>query len=164
MTTLAPALLARVLDVEPVARLAVLDDDGAPEVMPIVFARVGTTLFSPVDGKPKSHARLARLRHIEAHPRVALVVDRYDDDWRQLWWIRMAAMASIAVGHHRDWQAAVEALLGKYPQYHSTPLFMGEPTLICFQPLTVRAWAAAGDEGIAASVAAASEHDGSTLV
>jgi hypothetical protein len=75
VTTLAPALLARVLDVEPVARLAVLDDDGAPEVMPIVFARVGTTLFSPVDGKPKSHARLARLRHIEAHPRVALVVE-----------------------------------------------------------------------------------------
>ena len=77
MTTLAPALVERVLDSEAVARLAVIDDAGGPEVMPIVFARVGSLLFSPIDGKPKSHARLARLRHIEAHPRVGLVIDRY---------------------------------------------------------------------------------------
>ncbi|MCC6707869.1 MAG: pyridoxamine 5'-phosphate oxidase family protein [Gammaproteobacteria bacterium] len=154
MTTLVPSLLARVLDVEPVARLAVLDDDGAPEVMPIVFARVGTQLFSPIDGKPKSHARLARLRHIEARPRVALVIDRYSADWQALWWIRIAATARIAVGEHPDWQAAVTALLAKYPQYQHTPLFMGEPTLICFEPLTVRAWAAAGPEAIATCLTA----------
>lgn len=153
MSSLAPELLARVLDREPVARLALLGDEGAPEVMPIVFARVGTRLFSPVDGKPKSHARLARLRHIAADPRVALVIDRYAADWRALWWIRIAAHAQIAVGQHPDWQAAVDALRAKYPQYQSTPLFLGEPTLVCFEPLTVRAWAAAGPDGIAASFA-----------
>ncbi len=141
------------LDGEPVARLAVIDDEGMPEVMPIVFARVGTQLFSPIDGKPKSHARLARLRHIEAHPRVGLVIDRYAADWRALWWIRIAATARIAVGQHAQWDAAVAALLVKYPQYQSTPLFLGEPTLICFEPLTVRAWAAAGPDGIAQSLA-----------
>ena len=150
---MAPELLARVLDDEPIARLALIDDDGEPDVMPIVFARVGTRLFSPIDGKPKSHARLARLRHIEAHPRVALVIDRYAADWRELWWIRIAAMATIAVGQHDDWDAAVAALKAKYPQYQSTPLFLGEPTLICCAPLTVRWWAAAGPEGIARSFA-----------
>ena len=154
MTTLAPHTLALVLDREPLAHLAVIDDAGAPEVMPIVFARVGTQLFSPIDGKPKRHARLARLRHIAAHPRVGLVVDRYDADWRHLWWVRIAAHARIAVVEHTHWQAAVAALLAKYPQYQTTPLFLGEPTLICFEPLTVRAWAAAGPDGIADSLAA----------
>ena len=153
MTTLAPALLERVLDSEAVARLAVIDDAGGPEVMPIVFARVGSLLFSPIDGKPKSHARLARLRHIEAHPRVGLVIDRYAADWRQLWWIRIAATAHIAVGQHPQWDAALAALLAKYPQYQTTPLFLGAPTLICFEALTVRSWAAAGAEGIADSLA-----------
>lgn len=153
MTTLAPELLARVLDAEPLAHLAVIDDDGGPEVMPIVFARVGTQLFSPVDGKPKSNARLARLRHIAARPRVGLVIDRYGADWQGLWWIRIAAIAHIAVGQYPLWDAAVAALSAKYPQYQSTPLFLGEPTLICFEPLTVRAWAAAGPQGIARSLA-----------
>ena len=153
MTTLAPALVERVLDSEAVARLAVIDDAGGPQVMPIVFARVGSLLFSPIDGKPKSHARLARLRHIEAHPRVGLVIDRYAADWRQLWWIRIGATAHIAVGQHPQWDAAVAALLAKYPQYQTTPLFLGEPTLICFEVLTLRSWAAAGPDGIADSLA-----------
>lgn len=159
MTTLAPELLAHILDREPVARLAVIADDGGPEVMPIVFARVGTLMFSPIDGKPKSHARLARLRHIEAQPRVGLVIDRYDRDWRRLWWLRIAANARIAVGQHEHWHAAVTALLAKYPQYQSTPLFLGEPTLICFEPLSVRAWAAAGLDAIADSLEADAPRD-----
>lgn len=143
MSGLAPQLLAQHLDNAAVARLAVIDDDGGPDVMPIVFARVASQLFSPIDGKPKRHGRLARLRHIEARPRVGLVIDHYDHDWRSLWWIRITAIAHIAVGHHPSWDAAVAALLTKYPQYQATPLFSGEPTLICFEPVSVRSWAAA---------------------
>ena len=144
MTTLAPDLLARALDAEAVARLAVLDEQDHPEVMPIVFARVGTRLFSPIDGKPKKSGRLARLRHIERCPRVGLVLDGYAADWTQLWWIKLTALASIAVGRHAEWETAVAALDAKYPQYQHTPLFEGEPTLICFEVIHVRCWAAAG--------------------
>ena len=144
VTPLPAQVLAHVFDREPVARLAVIDDAGVPEVMPIVFARVGTWLFSPIDGKPKKSGRLARLRHIERCPRVGLVIDHYADDWRALWWLRISAQATIAVGHHEHWDAAVAALQGKYPQYRTTPLFEGAPTLICFEPLSVRWWAAAG--------------------
>lgn len=146
MTPIPAHLLASIFDREPVARLAVIDDDGVPEVMPIVFARVATRFFSPIDGKPKKSGRLARLRRIERCPRVGLVIDRYAADWRALWWIRIAAQASIAVGQDADWDAAVTALRSKYPQYRTTALFEGEPTLICFEPLTVRCWAAAGLE------------------
>ena len=57
------------------------------------------------------------------------------------------------VGQHPQWDAALAALLAKYPQYQTTPLFLGAPTLICFEALTVRSWAAAGAEGIADSLA-----------
>ena len=155
VTSLPPELLARVFDREPVARLAVIDDEGVPEVMPIVFARVGTCLFSPIDGKPKKSGRLARLRYIERCPQVGLVIDRYAADWRELWWIRISALATIAVGRHPVWDAAVAALTCKYPQYRTTPLFEGEPTLICFEPVTMRSWAAAGLEFIGHDFAAA---------
>ena len=144
VTPLPAHLLASVFDREPVARLAVIDDAGVPDVMPIVFARVGTRLFSPIDGKPKKSGRLARLRHIERCPRVGLVIDRYAADWQALWWIRLSAEATIAVGDDADWDAAVMALQVKYPQYRTTPLFTGDPTLICLAPLTVRWWAATG--------------------
>ena len=141
-------LLAEILDREPVARLALLGDDGAPEVMPIVFARVDEALYSPIDGKPKSSARLARLRYIAREPRVGLVIDRYADDWRQLWWLRLAAVAREVGADHPDFEAAVVALRGKYPQYQSTPLFSGEPTMIRFEILDSRWWSAAGLDGL----------------
>ncbi len=148
MEALSQELLAEILDREPVARLALLGDDGAPEVTPIVFARVAQSLYSPIDGKPKSGTRLARLRHIARAPRVGLVIDRYADDWRQLWWLRLAAIAREVSAEHPDFEAASAALRAKYPQYRSTPLFSGEPTMIRFEILSSRWWSAAGLEAL----------------
>ena len=128
----------------PVARLAVIDDKGRPEAMPIVFARVGRTLFSPIDGKPKKHGRPARLAHIARNPAVTLVVDHYAEVWDRLWWIRIDADAVIAEGQHDDWDAAVEALRLKYPQYQTTPMFLDHPVLICMAWERIRWWAPKG--------------------
>lgn len=141
-------LLAEILDREPVARLALLADDGAPEVMPIVFARVDEALYSPIDGKPKSSARLARLRHIAREPRVGLVIDRYEDDWRQLWWLRLTANALAIDAAHASFDAAAAALRAKYPQYRDTPLFSGAPTMIRFEIQASRWWSATGLTGL----------------
>ncbi|MCB1747930.1 MAG: pyridoxamine 5'-phosphate oxidase family protein [Gammaproteobacteria bacterium] len=146
-------LLHALLDRMAVARLGLSTADGRPEVLPIVCARVGQTLFSPVDGKPKAHARLARLAHLEREPRVALVFDHYDADWRQLWWIKLEADAVIARGAHAAWEAAVAALRAKYPQYATTPLFLGEPTLVVLPWQRVRWWAAGGLGGLEAWLA-----------
>lgn len=143
-------MLFAVLDRMPVARLAVTDHRNRADAMPIVFARVGDTLFSPIDGKPKKHPRLARLAHIRANPAVTLVLDHYAADWQALWWIRFEAQAAIAVGSHAQWDAAVAALQQKYPQYATTPLFAGEPTLVVLQRDAIRWWAAAGENGIGA--------------
>ena len=78
-------------EVEPVARLATIRPDGSPRVVPICFALDGDTLYTAVDEKPKRTRQLARLDDIERDPRVEVVIDHYDDDWTQLWWVRYAA-------------------------------------------------------------------------
>jgi PPOX class probable F420-dependent enzyme len=79
----------------PVAGLATVGADGRPHQVPIVFARTGECLWSPVDGKPKSGHELARVRNVKARPDVSLLLDEYSDDWTRLWWIRIDATARV---------------------------------------------------------------------
>ena len=56
--------------------------------MPVTFAVLGDIIVIAIDHKPKRSMNLKRLRNIADNPRVSLLVDRYDDDWSQLWWVR----------------------------------------------------------------------------
>ena len=78
-----------------VARLATADAEGAPHLVPITFAVEGDRVYFAVDGKPKSSARLRRLRNIEQNPQVSLLIDEYDEDWERLWWVRADGRARI---------------------------------------------------------------------
>jgi PPOX class probable F420-dependent enzyme len=100
----------------PVARLATVDPQGRPHVVPICFAIDGATLYTAVDEKPKRTRRLQRLRNIEANPRVEVLIDRYDDDWSRLWWVRLRGTARVV-----DDPRALELLAAKYPQYRERP-------------------------------------------
>jgi PPOX class probable F420-dependent enzyme len=100
-----------------VARLATVGPDGRPHVVPICFALDGDTLYTAVDEKPKSTRRLRRLANIEANPRVEVVVDRWDEDWSKLWWVRLAGEARIVEQDERG----LELLLAKYRQYRDRP-------------------------------------------
>ena len=105
--------LERRLTSWPVAHLATLGSDGRPHQVPIVFARVGTRLWSSVDGKPKSDRELARVRNIRERPIVSLLLDEYSDDWTRLWWIRIDATARI-VRAGAEVDLALDALRAKY--------------------------------------------------
>jgi PPOX class probable F420-dependent enzyme len=100
----------------PVARLATVDADGRPHVVPICFVLDGDTLYTAVDEKPKRTRRLKRLANIEADPRVEVLIDHYEDDWSRLWWVRLRGTARV--GEDRR---AVELLCAKYPQYAERP-------------------------------------------
>jgi PPOX class probable F420-dependent enzyme len=104
-----------------VARLATAGADGAPHIVPFAFALWGETLFSAVDHKPKSGARLKRLENIEHEPRVAVLVDEYDDDWERLWWVRLDGRARI-VASQTERARATALLVAKYEQYAEHPL------------------------------------------
>ena len=125
-----------------VARRAILvttDPAGRPRPVPICVALVGhdepPTVYSPLDEKPKRHAdphRLARVRDIAARPEVALLVDRWDEDWTRLGWLRCQGTATLlepgeATGT-AERASAIAALRAKYRQYAEHDL-AGRPLL-----------------------------------
>jgi PPOX class probable F420-dependent enzyme len=99
-----------------VARLASVDPNGRPHVVPCCFALSGDRIVSVVDQKPKQTLQLRRLENIRRCPDVQLVVDHYDDDWTVLWWVRVSGQGRVVDrGPARD--AAVDLLATKYEQY-----------------------------------------------
>jgi PPOX class probable F420-dependent enzyme len=111
------------------AVLATISSDGRPRLVPICFVvdPAGPVLYTPLDDKPKTvddPRQLARVRDIEADPRVAVLVERWDEDWANLAWLRCEGVASIIGAEARtaDRTAAIAALRQKYPQYSAHDL------------------------------------------
>ena len=100
-----------------VARLATVGADGAPHLVPVVFAVAGDVIYSAVDAKPKRHRRLRRLDDIAADPRVALLADHYAEDWTELWWVELQGTAATLEGEAAA--AALDALAGRYSAYRA---------------------------------------------
>ena len=124
-----------------VARLATADKTGRPHVIPICFALDGKELYSPIDEKPKKTAplRLKRIRNIKANPHVAVVIDRYDEDWRRLAYVLIVGKAKLLMRGARH-KRAVRLLRKKYPQYKKMRL--EERPMIQITPLQWKSWEA----------------------
>lgn len=106
-----------------VAHLATADKKGQPHVIPICFAFDGKDLYSPIDEKPKraTPLRLKRVRNIEANPHVAVIVDRYDEDWKKLAYVLVFGRAKLLRTGDRH-KKAVRLLRRKYRQYRRMAL------------------------------------------
>jgi PPOX class probable F420-dependent enzyme len=106
-----------------VARLATVDDAGYPHVVPVVYATDGRAYYSPIDAKPKRTPpdRLKRVRNIRGNPRVALLIDHYEEDWARLRFLLVQGRAELLNGGS-EWRSARELLRAKYPQYRTLPL------------------------------------------
>src|SRR3954468_4067411 len=103
-----------------VARLATLDPDGRPHLVPIVFALDGDTLYSAVDAKPKRSRTLRRIENARSRPDVAELVHEYLADWGRLWWSRLRGRARVlAAGEEAG--RALDLLAAKYEQYRAEP-------------------------------------------
>jgi PPOX class probable F420-dependent enzyme len=107
----------RFLETQRVARLATADGRGAPHVVPVCFAFADGTLYVTIDEKPKRPGGppLKRLRNIAENPAVAIVADRYDEDWTRLGWVMLQGRADILAdgSEHARAQALLRA---RYPQ------------------------------------------------
>lgn len=107
------------------ATLATVAPDGMPRLVPICFAVHPTdaVLYSAIDDKPKRSAdaqRLARVRDILADPRVSVLVDRWDEDWSRLAWLRCQGRATLlepGVDAELERRDAIAALRDRYPAY-----------------------------------------------
>jgi len=116
----------RFIEVARRAVLVTIMPDGRPRPIPICFSLdpAGPVLYTPLDDKPKRSSdplALARVRDIEADSRVTVLVDRWDEDWTRLAWLRAEGLATImAPGTPDDphWrEAVIAALRVRYPQY-----------------------------------------------
>jgi PPOX class probable F420-dependent enzyme len=103
-----------------VARLATLDADGRPHLVPIAFVLAGETLYSAVDAKPKRSRTLKRIENARRRPDVTVLVDHYDDDWTRLWWVRLRGRARVLEAGDEA-ERAVALLVAKYEQYRQAP-------------------------------------------
>ena len=112
----------RFVETRRVGHLATADAARAPYLTPVCFGLDGDTLYVTIDEKPKRRdVPLKRVRNILENPRVAFIVDRYDEDWRRLGWVMLRGRADIlADGEEHDRAQAL--LRGKYPQYLSMTL------------------------------------------
>ena len=138
-----------------VAHLATADAHGHPHVVPVCYALVGDNLYVTIDEKPKRAGvrAMKRLRNIEENPDVAVVVDRYDDDWSRLAWVMLRGRAEILDdGDEHD--RAQAALRERYPQYRAMRL---EPLpVIALRIGRVNAWGAVAAPGETPSAGAES--------
>lgn len=121
--------------------LATVDDVGQPRLVPVCFVALERepegagpndasgdagwlVIYTPIDEKPKARTdplALARMRDILARPGVTMLVERWDEDWSRLAWLRLHGTATLleaaqeSAAHERT--EAILALRAKYPQY-----------------------------------------------
>jgi PPOX class probable F420-dependent enzyme len=129
-----------------VARLATADAEGRPHAVPICYAFDGARFYTPLDEKPKrvSAMQLKRVRNIQARPEVSLLIDRYDDDWSQLAWLRIAGRAELLLPEVTDHIQAVALLRERYPQYRTMALEQSQ--IIALNPTSVVSWRIAAED------------------
>jgi PPOX class probable F420-dependent enzyme len=90
--------------------LATVHAERGVDAVPVVFALDGSRILLPVDTvKPKTTTRLQRLENLARDPRCVLLVDHYDEDWSQLWWVRVHGTAAVVEGR--------DPALTRFPQY-----------------------------------------------
>ena len=124
-TTLSPTDRAFLVEARR-AVLATIAPNGRPRLVPICFVVDPSRpiVYTPLDDKPKrvdDVRELARVRDILVRPTVTVLVDRWDEDWSNLAWLRLGGTATLVEsradreGEHAD---ATAALRARYPQYH----------------------------------------------
>ena len=128
-----------------VARLATADASGQPHAVPVCFVYDGERFFSAIDQKPKSAAplRLKRIRNILANENVALVLDRYREQWDRLAYLIVQGSARI-IELEPEQERAIALLREKYPQYLAMAL--ESAPVIEITPRRFIQWGAAGIE------------------
>jgi len=123
-----------------VARLATADASGGPHVIPICYALVDDCVYFVVDEKPKrTRVGLKRLRNIAANPRVALVIDDYDDDWTRLAYLLVQGTAA-PVGERAEYDRVLAVLRARYPQYRAMALDVATHPMIRVTPERLHRW------------------------
>jgi len=115
-----------------VAHFATVDPSGHPHIVPVCFVYRRKIFYTAVDQKPKRAPaqKLARLQNLKHSPQVALLIDHYEDHWRNLWYILVRGRAKLLPkSAAKEHKTAIRALQAKYPQYRAGMLTENAPII-----------------------------------
>ena len=123
-----------------VAHLATASAAGAPHNIPLCFGFDGLRFYFAIDQKPKRQSGLMikRMRNIAQNPKVALVIDHYEEDWHELAYVLIFGQAAIATG--AEYQTFLESLRKKYWQYQAMDLQVEANPIVRIEPERVHVW------------------------
>ena len=124
-----------------VGHLATSDNKGRPHVIPFCYVFDGESIYSVLDGKPKTTPlrQLRRIRNILENSHVSVVIDHYEEDWSRLHFVLISGEASL-LESGGEWLNAIALLRDKYPQYEQMDL--DESPVIKIDPITYFPWSA----------------------
>ena len=125
-----------------VARLATADRAGKPHAVPVCFACAPASIYIALDEKPKEVpvSRLKRVRNILENPEVALIADRYAEEWDLLAFVMVRGRGELLDPETEEHTAAVRLLRGKYHQYET--MRIEENPVIAIHPKRAVSWGA----------------------
>lgn len=138
---LAEASVRQFLTFARLGHLATVDSAGAPHNVPVCFWFDGAHFYFAIDEKPKRARGMAlrRMRNIAANPRVALVIDHYEEHWKNLGYVLVRGRASV-VDDREEYLLALRSLRDKYPQYRAMALTMELNPVVRIDPERVHVW------------------------
>jgi PPOX class probable F420-dependent enzyme len=122
--------------------LATSTRTGAPHNIPICFWFDGATRFYfIIDEKPKRQTGvgLKRMRNIAENPRVALVIDHYEEDWAGLAYVLVHGIAEL-VEDPQEYVLALRNLRDKYTQYRAMLLSVERNPMVRIDAVRVHSW------------------------
>lgn len=132
------------LRVARIAHLATAAASGAPHNVPLCFWFDEISHFYfVIDEKPKKSTGLAikRMRNIAENPRVAMVVDHYEEDWASLAYVLVHGDAAV-VEDPNEYLLALRNLRDKYPQYRTMSLTPENNPIVRIDTLRIHVWGA----------------------
>jgi PPOX class probable F420-dependent enzyme len=126
-----------------VAHLATADAFGTPHNVPLCYWFDGERIYFAIDEKPKRQKGLGlkRMRNIAENPRVAVVIDHYEEDWSQLAYVLIRGRARV-VEDPEEYIGALRHLREKYLQYRGMSLTPEKNPIVKIEPENVHAWGA----------------------
>jgi PPOX class probable F420-dependent enzyme len=128
-----------------VGHLATADGAAQPHLIPVTFALTEDAIVFVIDEKPKAAhgTRPKRMRNMLANPRVAFLVDHYDEDWSRLTYALIVGRAEIVVRPGPAYADALIHLRARYPQYRSIDLTPERNPVVRITPERIHRWSAA---------------------
>lgn len=89
MSDLNHTSLKTIINKARVARLATVDSECKPHLIPVVFVFDNDCFFILIDEKTKRSGpeRLKRVKNIQQNPNVTILIDEYNEDWGKLYFI-----------------------------------------------------------------------------